>query len=84
MYSQNIATIFEDLLSDYNHIIESNLPIETGYLDETSQRRYWKITGFSQVPCGGTHVKSTGEVGFVTLNRNNIGHGKERIEIRLC
>ena len=83
IYAQNISTIFEELLADYNRIIESNLPIETGYLDEPSQRRYWKIAGFSQVPCGGTHVKSTGEVGFVTLKRNNIGRGKERIEIRL-
>lgn len=43
----------------------------------------WEIEGFSKVPCGGTHVKSTAEVGFVTLKRINIGGGKERIEIRL-
>ncbi len=41
------------------------------------------IEGFSKVPCGGTHVKSTSEVGFITLKRVNIGGGKERIEIRL-
>lgn len=39
--------------------------------------------GFAEVPCGGTHVKSTAEVGFVTLKRVNVGGGKERIEIRL-
>ena len=35
------------------------------------------------MPCGGTHVKSTDEVGLVTLKRVNIGGSKERIEIRL-
>ena len=36
-----------------------------------------------EIPCGGTHCKSTGEIGFVTLKRVNIGGSKERIEIRL-
>jgi len=44
---------------------------------------YWEIDGFSKVPCGGTHVKSTAEVGLVKLKRVNIGSGKERIEIKL-
>ena len=48
-----------------------------------NQRRFWKIDGFAEVSCGGTHVKSTAEVGFVRLKRVNIGGGKERIEISL-
>ena len=83
IYYQNISTLFQDLLADYNQIISSDLSIQTGYLDEVSKRRYWRIEGFSQVPCGGTHIKSTKEVGYVTLKRKNIGKGKERIEIRL-
>jgi alanyl-tRNA synthetase len=35
------------------------------------------------VPCGGTHIKKTGEIGAIALKRNNIGKGKERIEILL-
>jgi len=31
--------------------------------------------------CGGTHVKSTAEVGYVSSKRKNIGDSKERIEI---
>lgn len=36
-----------------------------------------------RVPCGGTHVKSTKEVGFVALKRSRSGKGIERIEIKL-
>jgi Ser-tRNA(Ala) deacylase AlaX len=83
VFDQNIANIFEHLLNDYNKIIESDLPIKKGFLDEKTQRRFWEIEGFSKVPCGGTHVKSTAEVGFVSLKRKNIGASKERIEITL-
>jgi len=83
VFDKNISTIFEALLVDYNTIIKADKPILTGFLDVALQRRYWKIDGFAEVPCGGTHVKSTGEVGFITLKRVNIGAGKERIEIQL-
>lgn len=90
----NVSTYFDDILAQYNDIIKSDLPIEKDYSDVATQRRYWKIDlpdkalwaatgGFAQVPCGGTHVKSTGEVGFVTLKRERPGKGIERIEIRL-
>lgn len=83
VFDQNISSIFEDILSQYNKIIEKDEHIQVGYADEKAQRRFWKIEGFAEVPCGGTHVKSTGEVGFVSLKRVNIGGGKERIEISL-
>ena len=35
------------------------------------------------VPCGGTHVRRTGEVGTIALKRRNPGKGKERIEIQV-
>ncbi|MGE0010162.1 MAG: alanyl-tRNA editing protein [Candidatus Babeliales bacterium] len=79
----NISTLFDAILSEYSHIIRSNLPIEKGYSDVLNQRRYWKIDNFAQVPCGGTHVDTTGEVGFVTLKRDRPGKSIERIEIRL-
>lgn len=82
-YDKNISPILENLLVEYNVIIVSDVLIKTGFSDIDKQRRYWEIEGFSKVPCGGTHVKSTAEVGFVTLKRVNIGGGKERIEIRL-
>lgn len=83
MLDQNISFIFADILMEYNKIIEDDMPIKTGFSDVQNQRRFWEIDGFSKVPCGGTHVKSTAEVGFITLKRQNIGKSKERIEISL-
>ena len=79
----NISTYFPEILVLYNDIIARDLTIEKSFSDIENQRRYWKIEGLAQVPCGGTHVKSTGEVGYVTLKRDKPGKGKERIEIRL-
>jgi Ser-tRNA(Ala) deacylase AlaX len=79
----NASTLFDAILAKYNEIIRNNLPIQKGYSDVENQRRYWKIDGFAQVPCGGTHVNTTSEVGFVTLKRDRPGKGIERIEIRL-
>ena len=50
-------------------------------LDEQDEQRCWEVEGFARVPCGGTHLRRTGEVGVIDLKRKNIGHGKERIEI---
>ncbi len=80
---ENISTKFEAILAEYNAIIKANKPIQTGYSDIVNQRRFWKIDGFAQVPCGGTHVKSTAEVGFVALKRDRPGKSIERIEIKL-
>ncbi len=80
---ENISPLLEPILAEYNEIIKKDLPIHKGYSDLETQRRFWKIDGFAQVPCGGTHVNSTGEVGFVTLKRDRVGKNKERIEIRL-
>ena len=81
--NKNISFLFEDLLRDYNIIIQKNQNIKTGFTDIQNQRRFWEIEGFSKVACGGTHVRTTSEVGLITLKRINIGKGKERIEIRL-
>lgn len=80
---KNISFLFEDLLRDYNAIIQKNQTIKTDFSDIQNQRRFWEIEGFSKVACGGTHVRTTSEVGFISLKRINIGGGKERIEIKI-
>lgn len=82
-YDKNISFLFEKILCEYNAIIQKDLRIKTGFSDLKNQRRYWEIDGFSKVACGGTHVKSTAEVGLILLKRKNIGSGKERIDIQL-
>lgn len=78
---QNFTSLIQSLEQDTQKIIDSNQEIISAYSNEALERRYWKIKEFSQVPCGGTHIRTTGEIGIVKLKRVNPGKGKERIEI---
>lgn len=40
--------------------------------------------GSIEMPCGGTHVQSTGEIGAIELRRRNPGKGVERVETALA
>jgi len=82
-WPQSIAASFPLLAGEANRIIGEDRPILSAYSDEANERRYWEVTGFARVPCGGTHLKRTGEVGKIKLKRDNIGKGKERIEVYL-
>lgn len=64
-------------------LIEADLPILSAYSDKALEKRFWRIEGFGEVPCGGTHPRHTGEIGRVKLKRTNPGKGLERIEITL-
>jgi len=80
-------TLLTELLppieEETNKLIEQNAEIKT-YPDENKPDRWWwECIGF-KYPCGGTHVKSLGEIGKIKLKRKNIGAGKERIEITLA
>ncbi len=66
-----------------NQLIAEGREIISAYSDEETEQRYWEVSGFARVACGGTHLKRTSEVGAITLKRDNIGRGKERIEIYL-
>lgn len=79
----NISQIFNFLQDEIQSLVESNLPIESAFSDLENEVRYWEINNFAKVPCGGTHIKQTNEIGELLLKRNNIGKGKERIEIYL-
>ncbi len=77
----NLSTLLPNLKKNIDVLIQQNHPIHSDYSDQSTERRYWLIEGFSQVPCGGTHLRNTQEIGTVTLKRKNPGKGKERIEI---
>lgn len=81
VWPQNIAPLFPALLEEVNGVTAADRPIVSAYSDEAAQRRYWQIEGLARVPCGGTHLKRTGEVGIVSLKRKNPGKGRERVEI---
>jgi len=77
----SIASLLPTLQAEAQAIVERGHPIESAYSDARTERRYWKIPEFAQVPCGGTHLRRTSEIGRISLKRKNIGKGKERIEI---
>ena len=82
-WPENISKLFPMMQEKAGALIAADHDIVSAYSDEANQRRYWEIEGFARVPCGGTHLKRTGEIGALTLKRVNIGKGKERIEIRV-
>ena len=77
----DISRIFPVLEYEAAKLIDADLAIESAFSDEEAEERFWKVEEFSKIPCGGTHLKRTGEIGRIALKRNNIGKGKERIEI---
>jgi len=79
----SISRIFPLLEQKTNDLINADLLIKSEFSDRNNEQRYWEIEGFGKVSCGGTHIRRTGEIGPITLKRNNIGKGKERIEIYL-
>ncbi|UCH01939.1 MAG: alanyl-tRNA editing protein [Candidatus Bathyarchaeota archaeon] len=67
-----------------NKIIAMDYEIKTWGDHKNPNYRYWKIYPFKAMPCGGTHVKNTIEIGKIFLKRGKKpGKGKERIEIKL-
>ena len=80
---QSITPLISLLQQEAQAIIDSNKEIISAFSDEDNERRYWKVEGLSQVPCGGTHIRKTGEMGIIRLKRTNPGKGRERIEIYL-
>lgn len=82
-WDENISSFFPGILSTVQQIVADDRPITSAFADEANEERYWEIPDFGRVPCGGTHLRRTGEIGDVVLKRKNPGKGKERIEIRL-
>ncbi|MCP5371588.1 MAG: alanyl-tRNA editing protein [Hyphomicrobiales bacterium] len=80
----SIAGILPDLQARAESLIAADRPIVSDFSDAARRRRYWRVDGFAQVPCGGTHLRSTGEVGALRLKRRNPGKGRERVEITLA
>ncbi|SKA39148.1 Ser-tRNA(Ala) deacylase AlaX (editing enzyme) [Enhydrobacter aerosaccus] len=78
---QSLSGIDSELEQQANVLVQADRPIVAGFSDEPNQRRYWRVDGFAEMACGGTHPRSTGEVGMVRVKRRNPGKGRERLEI---
>jgi alanyl-tRNA synthetase len=80
-WNGNISPLLNQLQKAAQSIIDASQPLISAFSDAATERRYWKIKEFLPVPCGGTHIKNTKEVGIIKLRRINPGRGVERIEI---
>lgn len=83
-WHESITPLLSEVALEADAIIQNDCPIISAFSDEANERRYWEINGLAKVPCGGTHLKTTGEVGRLKLKRKNIGKSKERVEIYLA
>jgi Ser-tRNA(Ala) deacylase AlaX len=83
VWPNSIAPLLPDIAEKVRSIVEADLPIRSEWSDRGAGRRFWEVDGVARVPCGGTHLRRTGEVGRLALKRKNVGQHKERVEIRL-
>lgn len=83
-WASNIGPHLDSIAADAQSIIDDDRPIVSAFSDREGLRRYWEVEGVARVPCGGTHLRRTGEVGRLSLKRRNVGSGKERVEIRVA
>ena len=81
VYEGNISDEFEYLREKINEIIEKDIKVIKGFIDEENQTRFWQVKGFDKVLCGGTHIASTKELGKIHIKRKNGGSNKARIEV---
>ncbi|KZE30270.1 alanyl-tRNA editing protein [Crenobacter luteus] len=82
-WPEPLTPMLAELTRAAQAVIDADSAIVSAFADEANERRYWEVAGFGRVPCGGTHLKTTGEVGVLRLKRKNVGGGKERIEIHV-
>ncbi|WP_321311538.1 alanyl-tRNA editing protein [Halarcobacter sp.] len=80
-WEENISSLLINIQNKAQELIDKDLPIQSNFSDKSKGKRFWKIDGFAEVPCGGTHLKRSSEIGKISLKRKNIGKGKERVEI---
>jgi len=89
-YEESISDMLPPIEEEANKVFSADEEIKTYPDAEKPGRRVWewihsdgKGNDSIKMPCGGTHPKSTKEIGPVKLKRKNLGAEKERIEITI-
>jgi Ser-tRNA(Ala) deacylase AlaX len=83
LWEGDISTTFPVLEEELKQLVASDLKIISDYTDREHEKRFWEIPGVAKIPCGGTHLRSTGEIGALVLKHRQNGGGSEGIEIIL-
>lgn len=82
-HPESISAVLTALEPELNAFNAAAHGINTYDDPQKPGRRLWTCEKWT-MPCGGTHVRGTGEIGGLALKRKNIGSGKERMEITLA
>jgi Ser-tRNA(Ala) deacylase AlaX len=85
-----VDLVFDDVIDEQKRgllqekfaaVVSEDRPITIWWEDT---KRLVQIEGYTAMPCGGLHTKSTKEIGPLSkLKRKNVGKGKERLEVFL-
>jgi Ser-tRNA(Ala) deacylase AlaX len=59
--------------------VAADLPVVTEPVGDGGLSRQWRIPGYPPIPCGGTHVKRTSELGKVAIKVQRKGRQGTRI-----
>lgn len=82
LYNKPISDLLPEIEANVNHFLSENHEIVRKQ-DDKNPDLWWWICEQWKMPCGGTHMKTTAEIGKVQLKRRNLGAAKERIEMLL-
>ncbi len=82
LYDKPISELLPEIEARVNHFLSENHEIMRKQDDKNPDLWWWMCEQW-KMPCGGTHVKNTKEIGKLQLKRRNLGAGKERIELVL-
>ncbi|GEM_PF-2237971 len=69
----------EALQKQAEHLIQEDHAISTHGDGDDEVKRIWEMQPLGTIPCGGTHVKSSREIGKIELKRKSLGKQGQRI-----
>jgi alanyl-tRNA synthetase len=70
---------FEWLNQETQRVIDEAHDINTRGEEGNEVRRIWEMEDLEPMPCGGTHVKNSSEIGKIRLKRKGLGSQGQRI-----
>lgn len=70
-------------LEEARKVIQSNVEIRTYWDEKRKGFRWCKVGNYPPIPCGGLHVKNSGEIGNIRLLGKEMKGGKCKLSIGL-
>lgn len=64
-----------------DHVVREGRTIRLFPSEDDPTYRYFELEGFEPVPCGGTHVRNTSEIGPIKIKQKNMGKQGVRLYV---